>query len=101
MSKYIDADNPIDKIIAEIHRLKRELEGYSAQEGLDYIESYINFISREYPLPYSFDGETRIVKAEADYDPHGADYGIRYLKCRIEDDTPVGTKYIVQIRRVK
>ena len=98
--KHIDADNQINKIKAEIHRLKRELEGYSAQEGLDYLESYINLISREYPLPDSF-VETRIVKAEADYDPHGADYGIRYLKCRIEDDTPIGTKYIVQIRRVK
>ena len=31
-----------EKIIAEINRLKGELEGYSAREALDYIESYIN-----------------------------------------------------------
>lgn len=40
----------IERILAEIHRLKNELEGYSAQEVLDYIESYINIISREQPL---------------------------------------------------
>lgn len=40
----------IERILAEIHRLKNELEGYSAKEVLDYIESYINIISREQPL---------------------------------------------------
>ena len=44
-------------------------------------------------------GETRIVRANADLDPHGADYGIRYLDIRVEDDIPVGTKFIVQIRK--
>lgn len=44
-------------------------------------------------------GETRIVRANADLDPHGADYGIRYLNIRVEDDIPVGTKFIVQIRK--
>lgn len=44
-------------------------------------------------------GVTRIVRANADLDPHGADYGIRYLNIRVEDDTPVGTMFIVQIRK--
>lgn len=32
----------IEKILCEITRLKRELDGYTATEALDYIESYIN-----------------------------------------------------------
>ena len=32
----------IEKILIEINRLKNELDGYSAREALDYIESYIN-----------------------------------------------------------
>jgi len=39
----------IEKIIKEIHRLKKELDGYTASDGLDYIESYINIIQREQP----------------------------------------------------
>lgn len=45
----------IERILAEIHRLKNELEGYSAQEVLDYIESYINIISREQPSSSDLD----------------------------------------------
>lgn len=36
----------IEKILNEISRLKKELNGYSASEALDYIESYINILSR-------------------------------------------------------
>ena len=36
----------IDKILSEISRLKNELDGYSAREALDYIESYINTFSK-------------------------------------------------------
>lgn len=39
----------IDKILAEIQRLKKELKDYSATEALDYIESYVNLIAREQP----------------------------------------------------
>ena len=35
-----------EKIIAEIRWLKTELQGYSAREALDYIESYINLQER-------------------------------------------------------
>lgn len=41
----------IEKILVEIQRLKKELDGYAASEGLDYIESYINLIEREYSIP--------------------------------------------------
>lgn len=41
----------IEKILVEIQRLKKELDGHTASEGLDYIESYINLIRREYSLP--------------------------------------------------
>lgn len=44
-----------EKILAEIRRLKTELQGYSAREALDYIESYINLISREPLLPNDID----------------------------------------------
>ena len=37
----------IEKILKEINRLMGELDGYSALEALDYIESYVNTISRE------------------------------------------------------
>ena len=37
----------IEKILKEINRLKGDLDGYSALEALDYIESYINVNSRE------------------------------------------------------
>lgn len=37
----------IKKILIEINRLKNELDGYSAREGLDYIESYINTLSKQ------------------------------------------------------
>jgi hypothetical protein len=47
----------IEKILNEISRLKKELDGYSALEALDYIESYINIISRE---PASDDLEEEI-----------------------------------------
>jgi hypothetical protein len=49
----------IEKILNEISRLKKELDGYSALEALDYIESYINIISRE---PASDDLEKEIDK---------------------------------------
>lgn len=39
--------NKIERIIKEIQRLKNELVGYSAQEALDYIESYINILQKE------------------------------------------------------
>ena len=39
----------IEKILNEIHRLKEELDGYSASEGLDYIESYINILQQSVP----------------------------------------------------
>lgn len=39
----------IEKILTQINRLKKELEGYSAVEALDYIESYINILQREQP----------------------------------------------------
>ena len=48
--KYIDAE----KLKAEIERLKKELTEYSAQEGLDYIESYINSIQQP-SLPPNLD----------------------------------------------
>ena len=38
--------NKIERIIKEIQRLKKELVGYSAQEALDYIESYINILQK-------------------------------------------------------
>ena len=44
-----------EKIIAEIQRLKKDLDGYSAKEALDYIESYINLIGREPLLPSDLD----------------------------------------------
>lgn len=37
----------IGKILIEINRLKNELDGYSAKEGLDYIKSYINTLSKQ------------------------------------------------------
>ena len=37
----------IEKILIEINRLKNELDGYSAGEALDYIESYINTLSKQ------------------------------------------------------
>lgn len=37
----------IEKILIEINRLKNELDGYSAVEALDYIESYINTLSKQ------------------------------------------------------
>lgn len=37
----------IENILKEISRLKKELEGYSASEALDYIEAYINAVSKE------------------------------------------------------
>lgn len=42
--------------------------------------------------------ETRIAYAEADLDPHGIDYGVRYLRLRLPDDTPEGTRYEVKIK---
>ena len=39
----------IEKILNEIHRLKEDLNGYSASEGLDYIESYINTLQQSIP----------------------------------------------------
>lgn len=41
----------IGKILTEINRLKNELDGYSAKEGLDYIESYINTLSKQQEQP--------------------------------------------------
>ena len=41
----------IEKIINEIHRLKKELNGYSALEALDYIEAYINIHLQSSILP--------------------------------------------------
>lgn len=43
-----------EKIIAEIRRLKTELQGYSAREVLDYIESYIN-LQEQSSLPSDLD----------------------------------------------
>ena len=46
----------VEKILTEIYRLKKDLEGYSAVEALDYIESYINILQREQPsLPSNLD----------------------------------------------
>ena len=39
----------IEKILNEIHRLKKDLDDYSALEGLDYIESYINTLQQSPP----------------------------------------------------
>ena len=41
----------IKKILKEINRLKKELDGYSASEALDYIESYINTLPEEHYKP--------------------------------------------------
>ena len=41
----------IGKILIEINRLKNELDGYSAREALDYIESYINTLSKQQEQP--------------------------------------------------
>lgn len=38
----------IKKILKEINRLKKELDGYSASEALDYIESYINTLPEKH-----------------------------------------------------
>jgi len=38
----------IEKILKEIHRLKKELNEYSASEALDYIEAYINTLPEEH-----------------------------------------------------
>ena len=61
----------IKRIIDEIHRLKNDLDGYSAREALDYIESYINIISREQQsLPSNLDEAAHEFedKALSDYD---------------------------------
>ena len=42
----------IEKILIEIIRLKNELDGYSAREALDYIESYINTLSKQQEQPF-------------------------------------------------
>lgn len=50
----------IEKILIEINRLKNELDGYSAREALDYIESYINTLSKqqvEEPVPAQWGAE--------------------------------------------
>lgn len=46
----------IEKILKEINRLKKELDGYSALEALDYIESYINTLPEE-PVSQDLDEE--------------------------------------------
>ena len=44
-------------------------------------------------------GETQIVKTKAVFDSHGVDYGGRYLSVDLPDDTPIGTEFIIQIRK--
>lgn len=69
----------IEKILKEINRLKNELDGYSASEALDYIEAYINTISKEsasedleeaaelyYEEDCPYEGEARVVNNEHD-----------------------------------
>lgn len=49
-----------EKVLIEINRLKNELDGYSAREALDYIESYINTLSKqqvEEPVPAQWGAE--------------------------------------------
>lgn len=42
-------------------------------------------------------GLTQVCRVKADYDSHGADYGVRFLRIEMPDDTPVGEKFIVKI----
>ena len=84
----------IERILAEIHRLKNELEGYSAQEVLDYIESYINIISREQPSSSDLDEAAQKVE---DYYDVGDEHG--YLYCHrgdIKDAFIAGAKWQYQ-----
>ena len=40
---------------------------------------------------------SEVCRVKADYDSHGADYGVRFLRIDLPDDTPVGEKFIVKI----
>lgn len=42
-------------------------------------------------------GLTQVCRVKADYDSHGADYGVRFLRIDLPDDTPVGEEIIVKI----
>lgn len=42
-------------------------------------------------------GLTQVCRVKAVYDSHGADYGVRFLRIEIPDDTPVGEEIIVKI----
>ena len=89
----------IERILAEIHRLKNELEGYSAQEVLDYIESYINIISREQPSSSDLDEAAQKVE---DYYDVGDEHG--YLYCHrgdIKDAFIAGAKWKYQKDRAE
>lgn len=57
--------NKIEHIIKEIQRLKKKLVGYSAQEALDYIESYINILQKA-PIDNSLE-KVAITLAEEAY----------------------------------
>lgn len=45
--------------------------------------------------------ETIVCYAKPRLDPHGADYGFREIRIGLEDNTPIGTQYIVTIRKKK
>lgn len=58
-----------EKVLIEINRLKNELDGYSAREALDYIESYINTLSEQQVEEHIFaDLESYAQKVEDYYD---------------------------------
>lgn len=59
-----------EKLIAEIQRLKKELDGYSAKEVLDYIESYVILSSRALQVP-----NPREPSLLADIDDAAEEYG--------------------------
>ena len=42
-------------------------------------------------------GLTQVCRVKADYDSHGADYGVRFLRIDLPDDTPIGEEIIVKI----
>lgn len=98
----------IEKILVEIQRLKKELDGYTASEGLDHIESYINLIRREYSLPSNIDEAAHNYaweKQEHHIDFDGdeyLDYGTRYdaFKAGAEWMARQGSSFKVNVEEV-